>query len=262
MWRQSTIKHLFAPCITLSTIELHPSRVPSQILSATAPPLLSFLSRSTASYRGTRSLSPIMKYTPITELGETTSRPNLTVCLTFLWATSIILTNIISLSLYRSHGKANFSSLYNQQTIQQTFMNDIEYQRPDHTGDLAWHQLTQPYDGYIYKYDKQYDRLRKHGISMFHAIHCLSGIRLAITSAALPNSTSKARRDAFPHVAHCLDYLRQVFLFLLSLPYTLCISFIVEGILLIVTIGDRVSFATLTTPSRSHRYRRMRMMIR
>ncbi|KAH9825903.1 Mycotoxin biosynthesis protein UstYa-like [Teratosphaeria destructans] len=102
-------------------------------------------------------------------------------------------------------------------TQRRTFGNNILYNSLQHTEDHLWSEGL--HDSYAEFEFPPYDDLGHaidHGnsygaVSMFHSLHCLSGIRRAIQELAA-GETTMAELQASPHVPHCFDYLRQAIL--------------------------------------------------
>jgi hypothetical protein len=97
------------------------------------------------------------------------------------------------------------------------FEEHAEYQNMSHAADAIWRDLLTPNGGFLMKEDRE-GVIRKHGISMFHQLHCLQMIREAIQR--LQNLEDKENEGEYmhekhslnddAHLLHCLDYLRQV----------------------------------------------------
>lgn len=88
--------------------------------------------------------------------------------------------------------------------VETEFRSTSEYRDLSPTGDEAWENLLTPNGGFFIQ---ESDGItHKYGITMFHQLHCLQMIRFGLQAV----SNSSASQFLDEHVAHCLDYLRQV----------------------------------------------------
>ncbi|KAF1959416.1 hypothetical protein CC80DRAFT_490341 [Byssothecium circinans] len=98
--------------------------------------------------------------------------------------------------------------------------NDI-YQDLSHENDHYWQELLTPNGGFLIKLDEE-GNAHRHGIGMFHQLHCLQMIRQALQARGGSSRRPYAEytrhgfgekeddgHDPELHMLHCLDYLRQ-----------------------------------------------------
>ncbi|KAK9771972.1 hypothetical protein AB5N19_06973 [Seiridium cardinale] len=118
--------------------------------------------------------------------------------------------------------------LPNTGTRQMKFSEHDDYMSLSHDFDSLWADLLPPNGGFILRPDKNGVN-RKHGISMFHQLHCLGMMRDAVqdmterlTAAEKPGPHGHAEKRGShglhdplahdDHWLHCFDYLRQAIL--------------------------------------------------
>lgn len=115
---------------------------------------------------------------------------------------------------------------YRSRTV--NFTEHIKYKSLNRDFDVVWDQLLPSNGGFIMFRDQD-NKKHKYGMSMFHQLHCLSMLRMAMqefdnaangaaTATPAPEHHHHQRRDQqgsqetpdAPHWLHCFDYLRQV----------------------------------------------------
>lgn len=100
------------------------------------------------------------------------------------------------------------------------FAENDEYKNLAHQNDYLWDDLLSPNGGFLIKVEKD-GSTRRHGIGMFHQLHCIKRIRGALQRGSDAGRTRRESQheghhgeehDSDDHILHCLDYLRQVML--------------------------------------------------
>lgn len=96
----------------------------------------------------------------------------------------------------------------------QKYGGDTEYMTLDHKNDFLWEVLvmndTSGHGGLIWASDGNEDGKETVGmISMFHQLHCLVGLRMALQASSEGKFVGMDQNDD-DHWPHCFDYLRQV----------------------------------------------------
>ena len=100
------------------------------------------------------------------------------------------------------------------------FTEHHQYMSLSHDADVYWKNLTGPNGGFIRQPDRE-GIVRRHGVSMFHQLHCLQMIRAEIQRLMHLEQRHEAQRGGDgeqigetmsdeAHWTHCLDYIRQV----------------------------------------------------
>ncbi|KAE8449290.1 hypothetical protein EG329_008190 [Mollisiaceae sp. DMI_Dod_QoI] len=113
---------------------------------------------------------------------------------------------------------AIFSTKCSQRTkfSMQKFGGDTDYMSLDHRTDVLWNDLvmneTTGHAGLIWAADGNADGKETVGmISMFHQLHCLAGLRMALQASVEGKNVGIDQNDD-DHWPHCMDYLRQTLL--------------------------------------------------
>ena len=150
-------------------------------------------------------------------------------CSLALVAGFIVLTVLISIATlpYTSSPKYWWSAIViphvcgiDPVTETRLFTIDGKYMNLSHDADVEWENLMMPDGGFITQPDSE-GIMRKHGISMFHHLHCLIMIRAKIQRLMHLEQKHDARRGGEveqiretlseeAHWTHCFDYIRQV----------------------------------------------------
>lgn len=102
------------------------------------------------------------------------------------------------------------------------FSEHDDYQDLSHAHDYLWQDLLTENGGFLIKLDEE-GVAHRHGIGMFHQLHCLQMIRRALQNRAPAEGNGRNRHmrhgfrededdghDPELHMLHCFDYLRQV----------------------------------------------------
>lgn len=96
----------------------------------------------------------------------------------------------------------------------QKFGGNTEYMTLDHRKDFLWEMLvvndTTGHGGLIWASEGNLDGKETVGmITMFHQLHCLAGLRMALQASSEGKFVGIDQNDD-DHWPHCFDYLRQV----------------------------------------------------
>ncbi|RFU24747.1 hypothetical protein B7463_g11597, partial [Scytalidium lignicola] len=113
-------------------------------------------------------------------------------------------------------------AIFSAQCPQQTefsikkFGGNTDYMTLDHRKDVLWEALTvndtSGHGGLIWASDGNLDGKETVGmISMFHQLHCLAGLRMALQASSEGKFVGIDQDDDL-HWPHCMDYLRQTLL--------------------------------------------------
>lgn len=85
------------------------------------------------------------------------------------------------------------------------FADNMSFATLSPSSDKLWEDLVPPNLGLVMKMGEEGERV-PFGIAMFHQLHCLREIRIALQNSVNPNHS-----EGFPwHVLHCFDYMRHV----------------------------------------------------
>ncbi|KAK5019103.1 hypothetical protein LTR39_000592 [Cryomyces antarcticus] len=130
-----------------------------------------------------------------------------------LWAVFVLLLLSILLNL-----AFMFRSAGGKQTHQVTFDEVPDFSNVFHANDHLWEELMGGSGGAIHTAENREDGVvRPAGISMFHQLHCLMGIRSAIQQLQAGKKIGYSEQTDVSehrgHWPHCFDYLRQVKLY-------------------------------------------------
>lgn len=101
------------------------------------------------------------------------------------------------------------------------FSKNHDYEDLSLASDSLWNNILTPNGGFLISFDEKSTSIR-HGIGMFHQLHCLQLLRVSLQShmqdylnTDAGNTNQSRRIDHTEHVeskhlTHCLDYLQQV----------------------------------------------------
>ena len=141
----------------------------------------------------------------------------------------IVLTVLISITtlLYTSSAKHWWSAIIaphvcgvDTLTEPMLFTINAKYMNLSHDADVEWETLMTPNGGFIEQPDSE-GIMRKHGVAMFHQLHCLIMLRTEIQRLMHIDQSHHGRRGGETeqdrealhekyHWMHCIDYIRQV----------------------------------------------------
>ena len=98
-----------------------------------------------------------------------------------------------------------------QGIVPTTFVNSSIYPKSGEAADKDWKSLFPPGGGFLRPDLDPVGRL--YGFSMFHQLHCLNSLRMALESSYGVGSENSHHmhddKDSFDHLFHCIGYLRQ-----------------------------------------------------
>ncbi|KAF2452361.1 hypothetical protein BDY21DRAFT_407070 [Lineolata rhizophorae] len=137
--------------------------------------------------------------------------------LTTRWTFALFAVLIVSLSFNLAFWLKSVSDPWSVQTHVEVLTSNASYTNTYHEYDLLWTEVLGGSLGEVYTSEGRDDGLtRKAGISMFHQLHCLAGIRSAIQQLQegkeIGFSEETDTSEHRGHWPHCFDYLRQVLL--------------------------------------------------
>ncbi|KAM3446614.1 hypothetical protein MY3296_009501 [Beauveria thailandica] len=134
---------------------------------------------------------------------------------TYLFALLAVL-NVIALAALG----ANYTGTTSGRTHDLKFHPSHTFGSIEHIGDADWDGLLPENGGYWL--DQSPHNGGWYGISMFHQLHCLQLMRMAIQTIAAPDEEAATAMEPrhehdpskvpFHHLGHCLDYMRQTVL--------------------------------------------------